>query len=314
MEERVGQDSNRLPKSRVTIGICVRNCEEYIRDAISSITNQDFPHSLMELIFVDDGSEDATLSIINEFVSNTDFSVKVIHTSWKGLGHARNVVVANTDTDYILWVDGDMVLSKDYVTRLVVYMDAHPDVGVTKGSQTLERGGNFLATLETYSRAVGRLVDFSSRKARSKTLGTGGSIFRTEAIRLAGSFDENLRGYGEDSDIEIRIRGAGWALRTNEAGFLDYERHKLTWRSLWSRYWLRGYYTHYFLHKNEGMLKHYRMFPPAAFLSGFLQANTLFRRMHEKKVFLLPFQNVFKMSAWYVGFINSHANAYQPQR
>jgi len=122
-----------------------------------------------------------------------------------------------------------------------------------------------------------------------------------------------LRGYGEDSDIEIRIRATGWSLTTTNARFLDYERHGLTWKSLWSRYWLRGYYTHYFLHKNRGLLKHYRMFPPAAFLSGLLHAPTLFKLTHEKKVFLLPFQYVFKMMAWYIGFIRSHLDSYEPR-
>jgi glycosyltransferase involved in cell wall biosynthesis len=293
----------------ITIGVCVKNSASTIREAIESIINQDFSHELMEVIFVDDGSEDKTLSILQEYVSKLDMATKVFHTSWRGLGHARNMVIANAKGDYILWVDGDMVLSKDYVREQVMFLEKHPKVGVSKGKQALEPGGNLLATLETFSRAAGRMVDYSSERSRSKALGTGGAMFRVEAIRQAGVFDEKLKGYGEDSDIEIRIRAAGWLLSTNDAKFLDYERRGLSWKSLWSRYWLRGYYTHYFLHKHRGLLKHYRMFPPAAFLSGLLSAFTVFRLTSRKVVFLLPFQNVFKMSAWYVGFIKSHMNS-----
>ncbi len=300
-------------KLKLTIGVCVRNCEDYIRDAIDSILDQDFPHDLMELIFVDDGSEDKTLSIIQEYASRVDVPTKVFHTSWRGLGHARNTVIANAEGDYILWVDGDMVLSRDYVKEQVLFLEQHPKVGIAKGKQALEPGGNLLATLETYSRAAGRMVDYDSKKSRSKALGTGGAIYRVEAIRQADGFDEKLRGYGEDSDIEMRIREAGWLLRTNDATFLDYERRGLSWKSLWSRYWLRGYYTHYFLHKNRGLLKHYRMFPLAAFLSGLLSAHSLFKLTYQKAVFLLPFQYVFKMSAWYLGFIKSHLNSYRPR-
>ena len=138
-------------------------------------------------------------------------------------------------------------------------------------------------------------------------------MYRIEAIRQAGGFDENLKGYGEDWDIEIRARAAGWSLHTINTKFLDYERFGLTWKNLWGRYWLRGYYTHYFLHKNRGMLKHYRMFPPAAFLSGLLHAHRLFELTHRKAVFLLPFQYVFKMTGWYFGFIRSHLNSYEPK-
>jgi len=300
-------------KPKVTIGVCVRNCEDYVKEAIESIVDQDFPHELMELIFVDDGSEDKTLSIIQEYVSRIDISAKVFHSSWRGLGHARNIIAANAEGDYILWVDGDMVLTGDFVRKLVEFMEQNPEVGIAKGEQALEPGGNLLATLETYARAAGRMVDYQSEKARSKALGTGGSIYRIEALRQVGGFDENLRGYNEDWDVEIRVRSAGWSLLTTNAKFVDYERHGLIWKSLWSRYWLRGYYTHYFLHKNRGLLKHYKMFPPAAFLLGLLHAHKLFKLTHEKKVFLSPFQYAFKMTAWYLGFTRSHFDSYEPK-
>lgn len=300
-------------KPIVTIGLCVRNSASTIREAIESIISQDFPHELMEVIFVDDGSEDETLSIIQEYVSRIDIPAKVFHTSWKGLGHARNIVVANAEGEFILWVDGDMILARDFVQKLVKFMEQHPEVGIAKGKQSLEPGGNLLATLEAYSRAAGRMVDYQSEEAHSKSLGTGGAIYRIVAIRKAGGFDEKLRGYGEDWDIEIRARAAGWSLSTTDAKFLDYERYGLTCGDLWRRYWLRGYHTHFFLHKHGGLIKHWRVFPPAAFLSGLLHAYTLFKKTHRKAVFLLPFQYVFKMTAWYFGFIRSHLNFYEPR-
>jgi len=296
-------------KPKVTIGVCVRNGAATLREAIESIICQDYPHGFMEVIFVDDGSEDETLSIVKSYVPKMDMEVKVFHHEWKGLGYSRNVVVAEARGDFIVWVDGDMVLSRDFVSKLVEFMEQHPKAGIVKGKQSLQPGGNMLATLEAYSRAVGRMVDYQSEKARSKSLGTGGAIYRLEAIKQIGGFDENLRGYGEDSDVEVRLRMNGWSLATTDAFFLDYERLKLTWKTLWSRYWLRGYYMHYFLHKNKRFVKHFRMFPPAAFFLGFLHANKLFQMTRKKAVFLLPFQYVFKMTAWYIGFINSHMNS-----
>ena len=298
---------------KVTTGVCVKNSASTIREAIESIIHQDFPHELMEVIFVDDGSEDETLSIINDYASKMDIKVKIFHHKWKGLGPSRNVVVNNASGDYIIWVDGDMVLSTDYVKKQVDFMEHHREVGITKGKQALEPGDNLLATLETYSRAAGRMIDYTSEKAHSKALGTGGSIYRIEAIKQAGMFDENLKGYGEDLDMEIRVRKIGWVLHTINTKFLDYERHGLTWKNLWLRYWRRGYFIHYFLHKNRGLLKHCRMIPPVAFLSGLLSAYNLFKLTRQKEVFLLPFQCIFKMTAWYFGFIRSHLQSYEPR-
>jgi len=300
-------------KPKVTVGVCVRNCEDFIEEAIHSIMNQDFPHELMELIFVDDGSEDNTLSIIKAYISKIEISTRFFHTSWKGLGHARNMVLASAKGNFILWVDGDMILSKNFVRKLVDFMDNHSDTGIAKGKQALECGPNLLATLETFARASSRMVDYESKKSRLKSLGTGGSICRVEVLKEVGGFDECLKGYGEDFDIEIRVRNAGYSLNTVNSSFLDYERRGLTWKNLWRRYWLRGYYSHYFLHKNRGMIKYYGALPPVAFLLGFLHAHKLFKLTYQRFVFLLPFQYGLKMVAWCVGFAKSHCDSYEPR-
>jgi glycosyltransferase involved in cell wall biosynthesis len=300
-------------KPKVTLGVCVRNSEDFIKETVGSIINQDYPHELMELIFVDDGSEDNTLSIIQRCLPRIDFKTKVFHTSWKGLGHARNVVVANADGDFILWIDGDMTVSSDFVRKVVGFMDQHCEAGIAKGKQALKPGTNLLATLEAYSRAASRMVDYESEKANSKALGTGGAIYRIGPLQRVEGFDENLRGYCEDWDVEVRIRDAGWSLCVTDAKFLDYERHGLTWGFLWNKYWCRGFFTHYFTHKRTGLIKHYRMLPPAAFLLGLIHSRKLFKLTHQKGVFLLPLQYVFKMTAWCFGFFKSHLNSYQPK-
>jgi glycosyltransferase involved in cell wall biosynthesis len=296
----------------VTIGVCVRNNASTVRETIESIKAQDFPLELTELIVVDGQSEDETLAIIKESLEASVIKSKFF-SEHNGLGYARQTVVNNAEGKYIIWVDGDMVLSKDYVSILFKFIETHSEMGIVKGKQALEPGENLLATLEGYSRVAGKMVDFTSKKTFGKVLGTSGCIYRTEAIQQAGGFDENLKGYCEDWDAELKVRASGWSLNTIDARYLDYERHRLTWKNLWLRYWLRGYYTHYFLHKKPGIIKHYRMFPPAGFLAGLFQSRALFKLTRQKKVFLLPIQNVFKLSAWYVGFVRSHRNSYQPK-
>lgn len=294
----------------VTVGVCVRNCEASVADAIDSIMNQDYPHKRMKVVFVDDGSEDNTLSIIEDRIPRMDMPAFVFHTRWKGVGSARNTVLANAEGEYLLWVDGDMALSKDFLRKLVDFMEENQNTGIAKGRQALVPGRNLLATLETYSRAAGRMVDYQSPKYRFKAMGTGGALYRMAAIKNVGRFDESLRGYNEDWDFELRMRKAGWSLRTVDVTFHDYERYGLTWKSLWRRYWLRGYSTNYFLRKNEGLIKHHRMFPPAAALSGLFAAVTLFKLTRKKVVFFLPFESTFKMTAWYEGFLKSRLNSY----
>lgn len=290
----------------------MRNSSATLHEAVESIISQDFPHELMEVIFVDDGSEDNTLSIIKEYVSRMDIDAKVFHTNWQGLGFARNIVVENARGEYIIWVDGDMVLSREYVRRQAEFMEQHPNVGIAKGKYGLNPGANWIATLEIFSRAAGKMADFNYKtKTRSKALGTGGSIYRINAIRQVGGFDENVKGYGEDWDAEYRIRAAGWLFYTMEAVFRDYERCGLTWKDLWRNYSRRGYDLYYFFRKNRGIIKFYKMLPPAAFLSGLFHSLTIYKLTRQKKVFLLPLQYTFKMTAWCLGFIRAHLHPYK---
>jgi len=296
-------------KPKVTIGVCVRNCEDFIKDAVDSIVNQDFPCELMELIIVDGYSKDRTLSILKESLKKTDLKHKIICEN-EGLGRARQIVVDNAGGDYIVWVDGDMVLSRDFVWKQVEFMDHNPNVGIAKGKIGLTPGANWIGTLEIYSRAASKMVDFNYKvKAHAKSMGTSGCIYRVKAIRQVGGFDENIKGYGEDFDAEYRIRTANWLLCTTNVEYRDYERRGITLKNLWCKYMQRGYDQHHLLHKNKGMIKLYKMLPPAAFLGGLFHSFTIFRLTRQKLAFILPLQCVLKMTAWCVGFIKCHLDS-----
>lgn len=290
------------PNVRVTLGMCVRNAEPTVKEAIETVIDQDFPHELMELIVVDGYSSDRTLSIIQNYLAKVDIKNRIFREN-EGLGQARQIVVNNASGDYIVWVDGDMVLSKDFVRKQVEFMEQNPKAGIAKGRYELTPGPNLLATLEIYSRAAAKIADYGLEKTRSKSLGTSGCIYRVEAIRQAGGFDKNIKGYGEDWDAEYRTRATGWSLYTTQVKYRDYERLGLTWKELWQRHWKRGYDMHDIFQKHKGVIKLYSMLPLAAFLLGLFNSLTLYRLKREKVVFLLPLLHPLEMTAWWLGFI-----------
>jgi glycosyltransferase involved in cell wall biosynthesis len=297
---------NRDAKPRVTIGICVHNGAKTLGKAIESISTQDFPHELMEILFVDDGSEDETLSSMKDAAMKIGMKASIFHHDWRGLGPTRNVVVRKAAGDFIVWVDGDMILSPRYIRTMVDYMDHNQDVGVAKGRFSTSIAGNWIALLELYSRAASKMVDFDYKsKKDSKALGTGGSIYRTAIIRQIGGFDEEILGYGEDWDVEYRIRTAGWSLRVVDAEFHDRESLRIRWSELWSSYFKRGYDLHFFSRKNKGMLSLTRMLPPSSLLAGFFHSLKIYPLVHRKIVFLLPLEYLFKSTAWCVGYAHA---------
>lgn len=290
----------------VTIGICIRNCENSIKEVIDSIQNQDFPHELMEVIFVDDGSTDRTLSIVSKCASSMDMRSKVFHDCWKGLGPARNVIVENANSDYIIWVDGDMTLPKDHVRKQVEFMKNNPKVGAAKAKYDIYPGESLVATLEN---AAFIAVDAKyGGTPTSRTLGTGGAVYRVDAIRQVGGFDDRITGTGEDMDAEHRIRKAGWLLYLG-APAKFYERRRKTWRGLWKEGFWHGYGVHYIVAKNNGIISIHKMTPFAGFLVGAYYSILSYRVLRRKIVFLLPIQYAFKRIAWCLGFAKGQMDA-----
>lgn len=289
-------------KPKVTIGVCVRNCENSVKEAIDSIINQDFPYELMEVIFMDDGSTDNTLSIIKDSVPKMNMQVKVLHDEWKGLGTARNVVVNNAEGEHIVWVDGDMILPKSHVRKQVEFMEQNPKVGIAKAKYGMPPRENIIAALENIPFVV---YDSKNGSLNSKLPGTGGSIYRVDAIKQVGGFDNCLKGVGEDQDAAFRVKVAGWLIERSSAVF--YERRVQGWKGLWHKYFWYGYGNYELYRKNRNIFSLCKMVPIAGFVAGALCTPYAYRLTRRKSVFLLPFHFAFKMTAWCFGFAKGKA-------
>ncbi len=117
----------------VTVGICVRNGEATLQNAVESILSQNYPREQIQIIFVDDGSQDKTPQIINQYKTKLGNRAKAFKSEWKGLGDARNRIVDAADGEYMLFVDADEILTPDYVQAQVDVMEKNPKVGITAG-------------------------------------------------------------------------------------------------------------------------------------------------------------------------------------
>lgn len=299
--QRMAPTSNR-PK--LTLGICVRNSGATLKETVDSIINQDFPHELMEVIFVDDGSEDETSTVIQESVLRMDINTKVFHNKWMGLGAARNVVVDNAKGDYIVWIDGDMVIPRDHVRKQVEFMEKNPKVGIAKAKHGLSLQENLVAILENIPFVVDDAYAGDEWKTASKLPGTGGSMYRVEAIRQVGGFDNDLKGSGEDQEAAYRVKVAGWSIWRTNAVF--YERRPKTWKAIWDKHVWYGYGDYGLYLKNRSIFSLHKMVPLAGFLAGLLYAIAAYRLTRRKVVFLLPIHFTFKMTAWCLGFLKGH--------
>lgn len=94
----------------ISIIVPVYNGEKSLKKCINSICTQTYKK--LEIIIIDDGSEDNTFEISDGFARN-DKRIKVIHQLNAGVSVARNNGLSNSTGDYIMFVDADDYLDKD---------------------------------------------------------------------------------------------------------------------------------------------------------------------------------------------------------
>ena len=96
----------------VSILIPAYNAERWIADTIRSALAQTWPRK--EIIIVDDGSRDRTLSIARQFASK---DVYVVTQENQGGSIARNRAFQLCQGEFIQWLDADDLLASDKITR-----------------------------------------------------------------------------------------------------------------------------------------------------------------------------------------------------
>jgi glycosyltransferase involved in cell wall biosynthesis len=99
-------------KPLVSILIPAHNAERWIADTIQSALGQTWPNK--EIIVVDDGSADRTLSRAKQFASK---QVSVVTQLNQGASAARNRALSLSQGDYIQWLDADDLLAQNKIAK-----------------------------------------------------------------------------------------------------------------------------------------------------------------------------------------------------
>lgn len=104
----------------VSVIIPVYEGEKYIRRCVKSLIDQTYKN--LEIILVDDGSQDRSLEICNE-ISKEDNRIKVYHHGNKGVSVTRNVGLDQATGDYVLFLDVDDWIEKTMIINMVRKME-----------------------------------------------------------------------------------------------------------------------------------------------------------------------------------------------
>lgn len=116
------KEENRMYKYRLSILAPVYNVETYLERCVRSIENQDIPKEDYEVLLIDDGSTDKSLSIANRLAK--EYSNIVVYSKPnEGLSQTRNFGLEHAQGKYIMHVDSDDFLIENTIGKILEVAD-----------------------------------------------------------------------------------------------------------------------------------------------------------------------------------------------
>lgn len=142
----------KLDKNKETISVIVPvyNVAPYLKRCIDSILKQ--THTDFELLLINDGSTDGSVSICQEYVEK-DSRIHLYHQNNQGVSAARNLGIDKANGNYITFIDSDDFVEDIYLEKLYKALkDNGSDISAVNFSSFNEERQSFLffITSENY--------------------------------------------------------------------------------------------------------------------------------------------------------------------
>jgi cellulose synthase/poly-beta-1,6-N-acetylglucosamine synthase-like glycosyltransferase len=208
----------------VVIGV---NAEATLYRCLNSILECSYPRQFLNIIYVDGGSHDGSISIAE--------SLPGVHTVRLNLdfpspGLGRNAGWKAGSAELVQFLDSDTVLDKDWLRTAVTAFE--PDIAAVAGYREEMHPEhsvyNWIGSLE-----------WNGKPGDADSFG-GDVMIRRQVLEDSGGYDEQLVG-GEDPELSLRIRSAGWRLKQLDSNMTL---HDLA-MTRFSQYWKRAYRSGY---------------------------------------------------------------------
>jgi glycosyltransferase involved in cell wall biosynthesis len=211
---------------RVALAITTYERPDALAAVVSSVARQSAPPA--EIIIADDGSGEATRFVIEGFTRSSFVPVRTVSQPHAGfrVARLRNLAIAATNAEYIVFVDGDMLLHPGFIadhvraarrgfftqgiratadaalTRRLLDDPPMPIGPATPGLGALRRG--YLLHAPALSPLMRRL---GNGLISVKSCNQG--FWRRDLMRVNG-FNEDFEGWGpEDKELCVRLSHAG---------------------------------------------------------------------------------------------------------
>ncbi len=223
IEKEQGEEGEKVADPLpLSVIVPLRNERDLLPGLFKDLQNQTCPGELWELIFVNDHSEDGTVSELEALLKSTTGEDKNIDyfslpTGSSGKKAALAYGIARAKHERILQVDGDCSLGPRFIASHINFQQHHPSDLTAGLVSTWEGKGNFLETFERLDLLALMGSAAGSFGAGRAVLCSGANLSYSRALfQETRSFDpEHKTPSGDDMFLMIGARKLGKSLAFN---------------------------------------------------------------------------------------------------
>lgn len=206
--------------ARVSAIILNYNGVNFIEACLASVSAQDYPD--LDIVVVDNASTDASSAMVRKVPA-----VRLIECAANlGFSGGMNKGIAATTGDYVLLLNPDVTLERDYVSQLVALLEKRPEAGAATGKTyrmgtaeppVIDGTGHVIYKNRLLSDRGENRPDEGQYEFEEEVFGVcaGMSLYRRamlEDVREGQEyFDESFFMFLEDVDLDWRARLRGWS-------------------------------------------------------------------------------------------------------
>jgi len=208
----------------VTIIIPVRNRPDDISDCLSSLMNLDYPTDKLEIIVVDDASDDNTPEIIS------GFPIRLLKNPQKmQASYSRNIAAKEAKGNILAFIDSDCIADSLWLKALVpAFLDETNGAAGGKVDSWFDN-----KAIDKYEK-VSSSLNKGNRSRSSKEEGnffylpTCNLLVRKELFQNLGGFNINMT-VGEDVDFCWRLKDSGYEIEYAPEGVVFHKHRNMIW-------------------------------------------------------------------------------------
>lgn len=193
-------------KTDMSIIIPMYNDEQFLNRGLNSCMSQDFKGNV-QMVLVNDGSADNTLTVANEFIKNNqrkDREINLYSQDNKGASSARNFGVSMSNSKNLFFMDADDFLEPSAISEAIRVLDSEKNIGLVYSDhrKVTSKGEYILNRVKD---------DFSLRELLTSMYIGHFRCIPKKIFEDVGGFDEGLS-HAEDYDLVLKIATQGYRI------------------------------------------------------------------------------------------------------